>query len=145
MIMATVILIFSTALFFFYVQGVCQKILRRQFAQQFSQMIVNANGFEFPSVRKALEDPRLMMTLRGEFQALTYLVKNAANANHRHTYKDQLLIVYFKLVFVSLVTRHWLKLQETPAALKLTAILEYFANVVGERISLTASNSLSNL
>jgi hypothetical protein len=55
------------------------------------------------------------------------------------------LIVYFKLVFVSLVTCHWLKLQETPAALKLTAILEYFANVVGERISLTASNSLSNL
>jgi hypothetical protein len=152
MIMATLILILSTGLFFFYIQGVCQKILRRQFAQQFSQMIVNVNGFEYPSVRKALEGfrvpveyPRLMMTLRCEFQALTYLVKNAANANHRHTYKDRLLIVYFKLVLVSLVTRHWLKLQETPAALKLMAILEYFANVVGERISLTASDSLSNL
>jgi hypothetical protein len=158
MVMAALILILSTGLFFFYLQGVCQKILRRQFAQQFSQMIVNANGFEYPSVRKAFEGfgvpveyPRLMMTLRCDFQALTYLVKNAANASHRHTYKDHLLIVYFKLVFVSLVTRHWLKLRETPAALKLTAILEYFANVVGERINavrfenLPASDYLLNL
>ena len=115
-------------------------------------MIVNANGFNFPSVRKALEGfgvsvkyPWLMMTLRCDFQALAYLVKTAANAKQRYTYEDRLLIIYFKLVFISLVMCHWLKLQETPAALKLTAILEYFANVVGERVSLAALNSPSNL
>ena len=139
--MSALILILSTGLFFYF-QAVCQKVLRRQFAQSFWQAIVNANGFEFPSVRKALqgfgvpvEYPRLVMTLRCDFLALTYLVKNAANVKQRYTCEERLLILFFKLVLVSLVTRHWLRLRETPAALKLTAILEYFANVVGERVN----------
>jgi len=47
-------------------------------------------------------------------------------------------------------SRHLLKLREAPAALKLTRILEYFANVVGERVNtvrfgnLTASDYLLN-
>jgi len=46
---------------------------------------------------------------------------------------------------------HWLKLRETPIVLKLTAVLKYFANVVGERVNtvrfgnLTASDYLLNL
>jgi len=156
--MAALILMISTGLFFFYLQAVCQKILRRQFTQEFFQTIVNANRLEFPSVRRAIEDfgspveyPRLTLTLKCDFLALTYLLKNAANINQRYSYEERLLIVYFKLVFVSLVTRHWLKLRETPAALKLTSILEYFANVVGERVNtvrfgnLTASDYLLNL
>ena len=158
MFMAALILILSTALFFFYLQSVCQKVLRRRFEENYYQAIVNANGLEFPSVRKALaefgnpvEYPRLMMTLKCDFLALTYLLKNAANVNQRYTYEERLLIFYFKWVFVSLITRHWLRLKETPAALKLTAILEYFANVVGERVNtvrfgnLTASDYLLNL
>jgi hypothetical protein len=158
MFMATLILILSTGLLFFYLQAVCQKILRRRFTQEFFQSIVNANRLEFPSVRKAIEDfgspleyPRLKLTLKCDFLALTYLLKNAANVNQRYSYEERLLIVYFKLIFASLVTRHWLKLRETPAALKLTVILEYFANVVGERVNtvrfgnLTASDYLLNL
>jgi hypothetical protein len=158
MIIAALILILSTGLFFFYLQAVCQNILRRQFAQSFGQTIVNANDLEFPSVRKAFEGyavpveyPRLMMTLRCDFLTLSYLVKNATNVNLRRTFEEHLLILYFKWVLVSLVTRHWLRLREKPAALKLTTILEYFANVVGERVNtvrfgnLTASDYLSNL
>jgi hypothetical protein len=158
MFMAALILIVSTGLFFFYLQAVCQKILRRQFAQEFFQSIVNANRLEFPSVRKAIEEfgspveyPRLTLTLKCDFLALTYLLKNAANVNQRYSYEERLLIVYFKLVFASLVSRHLLKLREAPAALKLTTILEYFANVVGERVNtvrfgnLTASDYLLNL
>jgi len=156
--MAALILILSTGLFFFYFQTVCQKVLRRQFTQEFFQSIVNANRLEFPSVRTAIEDfgtpveyQRLTLTLKCDFLALTYLLKNAANINQRYSYEERLLIVYFKVVFFSLVTRHWLKLRETPAALKLTTILEYFANVVGERVNtvrfgnLAASDYLLNL
>ena len=156
--MAALILIVSTGLFFFYLQVLCQKILRRQFTQAFSQSIVNANRLEFPSVRKAIEDlgspmeyPRLTLTLKCDFLALTYLLKNAANVNQRYTYEERLLMVYFKVVFASLVARHWLKLREASPTLKLTAILEYFANVVGERVNavrfgnLTASDYLLNL
>jgi hypothetical protein len=158
MFMAALILIVSTGLLFFYVQAVCQKILRRQFPQEVFQSIVNANRLEFPSVRKAIEDfdspveyARLTLTLRCDFLALTYLLKNAANVNQRYSYEERLLIVYFKLVFATLVARHWFNLRETPAILKLTTILEYFANVVGERVNtvrfgnLTASDYLLNL
>jgi hypothetical protein len=158
MFMAALILMVSTGLFFFYLQAVCQKILRRQFAQEFFQSIVNANRLEFPSVRKAIEDfgspveyPRLTLTLKCDFLALTYLLKNAANINQRYSYEERLLIVYFRLVFASLMVCHWLKLRETPIVLKLTAVLKYFANVVGERVNtvrfgnLTASDYLLNL
>jgi hypothetical protein len=158
MFVAALILIISTGLFGFYLQTVCQKILRRQFSQEFFQSIVNANRLEFLSVRKAVENlnspveyPRLTLTLKCDFLALTYLLKNAANINQRYTYEERLLIVYFKLIFASLITRHWLKLGESSAVLKLTKILEYFANVVGERVNtvrfgnLTASDYLLNL
>ena len=150
MFRAALILILSTGLVFLYFQAVCQKILRRQFARAFWQAIVQANSFEFPAVRKALEGlsdpveyPWLMKTLRCDFLGLTYLVKNASNVNQRYTYEERVLIFYFKLVFISLITRHWLRLRETPDALKLTAILEYFANVVGERVNTVRFGTLT--
>ncbi len=158
MIMAALILVFSTGLFFFYLQTLCQKILRRQFAQQFAQSIVAANRLEFPAIRKALEGlgggtdySRLAQTLNCDYMALTYLLKNAANVNQRYSYEERLLMVYFKVIFYTMVSRHLLRLRETAPALKLTAILEYFANVVGERVNavrfsnLTASDYLLNL
>jgi len=158
MFIAALILILSVALLFFYLQATCQKVLRREFTQEFFQSIVNANRLEFPAVRKAIEDfgspveyPRLMLMLKCDFLSLTYLLKNAANVNQRYSHEEHLLILYFRLVFASLMVRHWLKLRETPAALKLASILQYFANVVGERVNtvrfgnLTASDYLLNL
>jgi hypothetical protein len=140
MILAALILILSTALFFFYFQGALHKILRRQFDREYFRAIVNANRLEFAAVRKALEEfdapvdyPRLRMKLRCDFLALTYLLKNAANVNQRYSREERLLVFYFHLVFISLVARHWLRLHEKPPVLKLTAILQYFANVVGQR------------
>jgi hypothetical protein len=158
MFIAALILILSVALIPFYLQAACQRVLRREFSQEFFQAIVNANRLEFPSVRKAIEDfgspveyPRLTLMLKCDFLSLTYLLKNAANVNQRYSKEELLLIYYFRFVFVSLMVRHWLKLRETPAALKLTSILQYFANVVGERVNtvrfgnLTASDYLLNL
>jgi len=150
MFLAALILILSTALFFFYVQAACQKILRRRFEQDFAQAIVNANRLEFLSVRKALEDfnapveyQRLMLSLKCDFLALTYLLKNAANVNQRYTCEEKLLILYFKFLFALLVPRHWLRLRETTTILTLTAILEYFANVVGDRVSAVRFGNLT--
>ena len=58
---------------------------------------------------------------------------------------------YFRLVFASLIVRQWLRVREEPAILKLTAILQYFANVVGQRVNtvryanLTAADYLLGL
>ena len=142
MFLAALILILSTALFFFYLQVTCQSILHRQFDREYFQAIVNANRLEFPAVRKALEEfntpvdyPRLRMMLKCDFLALTYLLKNAVNVNQRCSREERLLMFYFRLVFASLITRHWLRVREKPAILELTAILQYFANVVGQRVN----------
>src|SRR5258708_39517189 len=127
MFVAASILILSTALLFFYLQATCQRVLRRHFDQQYFHSIVNANRLEFPAVRKALEEfnipvdyARLRMMLKCDFLALAYLLKNAANVNQSYSREDKLLMLYFRLVFLSLVTRHLLRLQVRPAILKLT-------------------------
>jgi len=158
MFIAVLILMVYVGLLVYYCQAVCQRSLRRQFTQEFYQGIVRANRLEFPSVRRAIEDsgfhveyPHLVVTLKCDFLALTYLLKNAANVNQRYTYKQYLLILYFEVLYFSLIARHWLGLRETPVVLKLTSILQYFANVVGERVysaqfgTLTASDFLLDI
>ena len=141
MVLAALILILSTAFFFFYMQATCQRILREQFDREYFLAIVNASSLEFPAVRRAsgefnapVDYPRLRIMLKCDFRALTYLLKNAVNVKQRYSGEERLLMFYFRLVFASLITRHWLRVGEKPAILKLTAILQYFANVVGQRV-----------
>ena len=141
MALAALILIFSSAFFLFYLQVTCQRLLRRQFDREYFLAIVNANRLEFSAVRRTLEEfnapvdyPRLRMVLKCDFLALTYLLKNAVNVDQRYSREEQLLMLYFRLAFASLITRHWLRVREKPAILKLTAVLQYFANVVGQRV-----------
>jgi hypothetical protein len=78
----------------------------------------------------------------------SYLLKNAVNVHQRYSREERLLMFYFRLVSASLIIRHWLRVGEKPAILKLTAILQYFANLLGQRVNtvrfanLTASDYL---
>jgi hypothetical protein len=158
MFVASLILVISTALFFFYFQATCQKILRRQFEAEYFQVIVKVNRLEFPSVQKSLDESdapldyqRLRTVLECDFLALVYLLKNAANVHQRYSYEERLLMLYFRVVFFLLTLRHLLKLRENAAILRLAAVLQYFANVVGQRVNavrfgnLTAADYLMNL
>jgi hypothetical protein len=139
--MTLLILIVSAGLLVFYLQATCQTVLRREFDHEFFHAVVNANRLEFPFVRKALEqldlpvDPRFGMQLCCDFFALTYLLKNACNARRRLSNDERLLWIYFHAVFLVLVTAHTLRFEERPLVVKLTAILEYFANVLGQRLN----------
>ena len=91
MFLAALILILSAAFFFFYTQVTCQRILRRQFEREYFLAIANAGCLEFPAVRRTLGEfnapvdyPRLRMTLKCDFLALTYLLKNAVNVDQRY-------------------------------------------------------------
>ena len=158
MVMACLIFILSTALFFFYCQVTIQRILRRAFDHAYFQALAAANRLEFPALRKAFEEAdasadyaRMRMNIKCDFLALTYLLKNAVNVHQRYSREERLLMFYFRLVFASLITRHWLRVGEKSAILKLTTILQYFANVVGQRVNtvrfanLTAAESLLEL
>ena len=50
MVLAALILIPAIALFFFYLQATCQRILRQQFNQEYFLAIANANRLEVPAV-----------------------------------------------------------------------------------------------
>lgn len=150
MFLASLILIVSAGLFCFYLHAACQRILRRRFEQEYSVSIVSANRLEFPAIRKGLEEfdapldyPRARVMLKCDYLALTYLLKNAANVTQRYTREERLLIVYFRASLLSLAARHLLRLKEKPAALNLTAVLEYFANVVGQRVDMVRFANLS--
>ncbi len=158
MFLATLILIISTALFLFYLQATCQKILRREFEKEFFHSIVNANRLEFPYLRKALEEfdvpvdyARFRMQLKCDFLALTYLLKNAVNASRSFSREERLLILYFRAILLFIAVLHMLGLKEKSPILKLTSILQYFANVLGERVNtirfgnMTASDYLMSL
>ena len=150
MVMAVLILVFSTALFFFYCQVIIQRILRRTFDQAYFLAIVTANRLEFPALRKAFEETNapvdyahLRTNIKCDFRALTYLLKNACNMRQCYSRDERLLILYFRLVLISLTVRHWLGLREKPTILGLAAILQYFANIVGERVHSVRFGELS--
>jgi hypothetical protein len=148
--MATFILVFSTALFFFYCQTLAQKILRRAFDHAYFHAIATAHHLEFPALRKALEElntpldyARLKLNIKCDFKALTYLLKNAANIRQSYSMEERFLMFYFRVVLLSLSVRHCLRLREKPAVLGLAAILQYFANVVGARMDSVRLGDLS--
>jgi hypothetical protein len=150
MIVAWLTFTLSIAMFFFYFQVTCQKILRRQFDREYFHSIANATRLAFPSLRKSLDElaapvdyPRLRVMLNCDFLALTYLLKNAANTKQRYSIQERLLILYFRWLFLSLAVRHLLRVGEKRAALRLTSILQYFANVVGQRANTVRFGNLA--
>ena len=150
MIIATLILILSAALFCFYFQVTCRRILRRQFAQEYFQSIAAANRLEFLSLRESLEGlgrtpaySLLRQALKCDFVALTYLVKNADNVNQRYATEERFLILYFRWLFLSLAARRLLRMSESQVILRLTSVLQYFANVVGQRVEAVKFGNLA--
>ncbi len=150
MFMAGLILVFSTAMFFFYWQVTVQKILRRSFEHAYFKAIATANQLEFPALRSAFEGPngtvdytQLRQQINCDFRALTYLLKNACNTKQSYSNEERLLMVYFRVVLFSLSVRHVFKLGEKSSVINLASVLQYFANVVGERVDSVRLGNLS--
>ena len=151
MFLAVFILILSAALFCFYFQVTCQELLTRQFDREYFRSIVTAHRLEFLALQTALDQysaavdyPWVTRMLKCDFFALTYLLKHAANVNQRYSNEERLLILYSRWQFLSLAARCLLGLGQKKAALKVTSVLQYFANVVGQRINnVRAGNSVT--
>ena len=150
MFIAALILIISTGMFLFYVHAICQRILRREFDKDYFLAIVNANRLEFPAVRRAAESweapvdyAQVRLTLKCDYLALTYLLRHAVNVKRRYTRQEWLLAVYFRAILLLLGLCHKLGLGERSAILNLVAILQYFANVIGQRVNALRFGELS--
>ena len=137
-------------MFFFYFQATCQRVLRRQFDLEYFKSIASANRLEFPSLRQALQEmatpieyARLRRALRCDFLALTYLLKNVENSKRRYSNEERLLIAYFYTQSVSLAVRRLLNVSDNKVVLRLTSVLQYFANVVGQRVDAVKFGSVT--
>jgi hypothetical protein len=151
MTLSIIIFIVSVALLMFYLQVHCEKILLRRLNQQFFHSVVEAYPLAFPFMRKALEEfdvpvdySRFRIQLKCDFLALTYLLRNVRNAKGfpaKEQLEEELFVRelgwYFRAVFLVVWIKHRMRLSERAAVLKLTSILEYFANVLGERVDTT--------
>ncbi len=140
MIYSTAILILSTALFVFYIQTLCEKVLRQEFSRPYFQDVLNALDLEFPRVREGILNnadvgyAQIHLSLKADYFTLTYLMKKG-NPERRHfSWRERLLVGYFRVLLLVLPIRYAFHLQERQAVIKLTAILHHFANLVGERV-----------
>jgi hypothetical protein len=140
MICSISILVFSTALFIFYVQTLCEKVLRREFRRAYFQDVVNSIEMEFPRLRRALSAgapmsySQIQLALKSDYSMLTYLVKNGDSRQPGFSWQERLLMGYFRLLLLILPVRYAFHFREKQAAMKLTVILRHFANLVGERV-----------
>ncbi len=135
------ILIFSTALFIFYIHTLCEKVLRREFSRPYFQDVLNALDLEFPRVREAILNnaavgyAQIQLSLKADYFTLTFLMKKG-NPERRHfSWHERLLVGYFRVLLFVLPIRYALHFHERQAVIKLTAILHHFTNLVGERVT----------
>jgi hypothetical protein len=140
MFFAVIVSIFSTALFCFYLQSTCERVLRQQFDQDFFQSIAQVCRLEFPSLRLAMEQhdvpvdyASVCAKLRVDFVVLSSL-KDTAYLAGRRCLGERLLGAYFDAILLALPLLQVVGLGKR-AIRKLTEILQYSANAVGKHLS----------
>ena len=141
MVMSILILVVSTALFFFYLQTIGEKALRHEFSRPYFKEITQAVQLEHPQLRDRLESNNSVdyasacLALKCDFITLEHLLINGDRARRHLSRREKILVTYFRFVLASLPVRHALNLHEKKAMLKLASILQFLANSVGEKLS----------
>ena len=141
MFFSAVTLAVSSALLLFYMQAICEKAMKREFNRPYFKQIIEAFQLEYPLLRddsraKASFDfAQSHLALKCDFIALKYLLKYGNPARQRLSRHEKLLSGYFRFLLFSLSIRHAFRLSDREAMSKLTTILQFFANSVGERLN----------
>lgn len=148
MILSFLIGILSAALFLFYLQSVCEKVLQREFSEPYFERVLKAMHLEYPCLLAAyspgnsVDYSSTQLALKCDFKALSYLLKNGGHPYRFLPRQERLLLLYFHFLLLCLPIRHSLKFREREAVLKLAALLQLFANLIGERLTVTDFGSL---
>lgn len=141
MVMSIVVLAVSTALFFFYLQTICEKALRYEFSRPFFKEITGIIQLDYPQLQDActtnssVDYSSASMALKCDFITLEYLLKNADPKRRSLSRREKILIHYFHFVHSTLPILHAFNFGEKQALLKMAAILQFFANSLGEKLT----------
>jgi len=143
-IVSGLILVMSAAMLVFWLRSACRSILAERFGQNFSAEVAEANQLEFLTIRKALADSAegevdyggYLGALERDYEALTYLLRNAATVHvGRYTHQERLLVADFALLRVWVRVKKLVGMSSWQTGLtEMATILEYFGNVVGQRL-----------
>lgn len=143
-VISVLILAMSAAMLVFWLRSVCRTILAERFEQDFSAEVAEANQLEFLTIRKALADSAedevdyaaYLGALERDYEALTYLLRNAATVHvGRYTHRERLLVADFALLRVWVRMKKLVGMSSWQSGLaEMTTILKYFGNVVGQRL-----------
>lgn len=142
--MSILVLVTASALYLFYVQTICEKVLRREFDQAYFRQIIQAFRLEYPQVRDSvgskgsLNYTQARLSLKCDFFTLEYLLKNGDPSWRHLTGGERLLGLYFRFLLITLPIHHAFKFKEQEAVVKLTSILQFLANSLGEKLSGTS-------
>lgn len=139
------VLLMSATMLVFWLRSASRSVLRQRFEQDFSAEVAEANQLEFLAIQKALasapeeigDHRSVLSALEQDYQALSYLLRNAATVHvGRYSRSERLLILDFKLLGFWVRLSRGLGLQGWRSGLlEMTTILQYFGNVVGQRLA----------
>ncbi len=138
------ILAASSLLLVFWLHAACQALLARQAETPLLVELSEVNELNYLTVRRALQaNPRLggqpaayLAAVERDYEALTYLLRNAATFRVGHyTARERLLIMDFQLL------RLWVRAHQLLSVpgwqlrvLEMTHILDFFAGTVTQRL-----------
>ena len=153
MLITTLIVGISSALFVYWFRYTVILILRTQSTAEYAQKVAAANQLSFVDVRQTLHTPAQGADLRGlwtalqkDYHVLKYLLGHAATVQTgSYTAEQRLLMVNFRLISVwfAAVSRFGPSAAKL-ALLEMSSILEYFANVMGRRFATLAVETERN-
>jgi hypothetical protein len=141
MFLSAVALAVSSALLLFYMETICEKAMKREFTRPYFKQIIQAFQLEYPLLRdgsrakSSFDFSQSHLALKCDFITLKYLLKNGNPARRHLSRQEKLLFGYFRFLLLSLAIRHAFRLRDREVMSKLTTILQFFANSVGERLN----------
>lgn len=144
MLISILILVVSAALFFFYIQTFCERVIRREFSRAYCQDVIKAIQLEYPRLQDAalsrapLAHSETLHALQSDFMTLEYLLKNNVRTKWHLLPRERILFLYFRILHFFLPVHHALKHGENEAVLKMVTILQFLANLVGERLTVSS-------
>ncbi|MFQ5695942.1 MAG: hypothetical protein ACE5HB_08130 [Terriglobia bacterium] len=137
------ILGFSAFGLLLWLRSAARSVLAHRFEQDYSTDVAEANQLEYLEVRRLLgraagvaDYQELLTALQRDYEALTYLLRNAATLHvGRYTRAERLLILDFHLLRLWVGTKRAVGAETWRANVQeMVSILEYFGNVVGQRL-----------
>ncbi len=147
---SVVILAGSGCMLLFWLHTALQTLVRGCAESKVSAEVAVANHLCYRVIRQALEtDPQqpgnaqaCIAALERDYQALTYLLRNAATVTvGRYTGRERLLLIDFQLLRLAVRLQHGLNWPGWQTRLlEMSRILEYFGNTVGLRFEALAAS-----